>query len=206
MELITGLTALQQDIVIDTEDREGWPLLSVETEVNGDSKSTNERGPSLVGSLGFSCRYKRFLSCLGSSRRPSTRYFFFLTVHYFNAFVPRELLKWRAGHCRPFVTEVMTDGCVHLVYVYIRFNRSWKFPQLAAGQLLSGQGRRYSVRPIHHSTNKTCLVTAPQLSKAGRRAGTTFHNNVSSLCVPIAQQAGQVVVLGCLPLSLCLWS
>ncbi len=30
-----------------------WPLLTVETEVNGDSKSTNERGPSLVvvGSL-----------------------------------------------------------------------------------------------------------------------------------------------------------
>jgi hypothetical protein len=32
--------------------REGWPLLTVETEENGDSKSTNERGPSLVGSLG----------------------------------------------------------------------------------------------------------------------------------------------------------
>ncbi len=28
------------------ETREGWPLLTVETEVNGDSKSTNERGPS----------------------------------------------------------------------------------------------------------------------------------------------------------------
>ncbi len=24
--------------------REGWPLLSVETEVNGDSKSSNEKG------------------------------------------------------------------------------------------------------------------------------------------------------------------
>jgi hypothetical protein len=32
--------------------REGWPLLTVETEVNGDSKSTNERGRSL-GSLGL---------------------------------------------------------------------------------------------------------------------------------------------------------
>jgi hypothetical protein len=32
--------------------------------VNGDSKSTNKRGPSLVGSLGSSCRYKRLLSCL----------------------------------------------------------------------------------------------------------------------------------------------
>ncbi len=27
------------------ETRDGWPLLTVETEVNGDSKSTNERGP-----------------------------------------------------------------------------------------------------------------------------------------------------------------
>jgi hypothetical protein len=41
------------------ETREGWHLLTVETEVNGDSKSTIERGPSLVGSLGSSCRYKR---------------------------------------------------------------------------------------------------------------------------------------------------
>jgi hypothetical protein len=53
------------------ETREGWPLLSVENEVNGDSKSTNERGPSLVGSpLGSSCRYKRLLSYLGCSRQP----------------------------------------------------------------------------------------------------------------------------------------
>jgi hypothetical protein len=44
--------------------REGWPLLTVETEVNGDAESTNERGPSLVGSLSLSCRYKRFLFCL----------------------------------------------------------------------------------------------------------------------------------------------
>ncbi len=31
------------------EPREGWPLLTVETEVNGDSKSTNESGPSMIG-------------------------------------------------------------------------------------------------------------------------------------------------------------
>ncbi len=66
---------------------EGWPLLTVETEVNGDSKCTNE-GPSLVGSLGLPCRYKRFLFCLGCSSRPSVKYFFFLTIHYFNSFVP----------------------------------------------------------------------------------------------------------------------
>ncbi len=36
-------------------------MLTVETEVNGESKSTYERGPSLVGSLGLSCWYKRLL-------------------------------------------------------------------------------------------------------------------------------------------------
>jgi hypothetical protein len=68
------------------ETREGWPLLTVETVVNGDSKSTSGWGPSLVGSLGMSCRYKRFLFCLGFSSQPSTKYIFFLTAHYFNAF------------------------------------------------------------------------------------------------------------------------
>jgi hypothetical protein len=42
-----------------------------------------KRVSSLVGSLGSSCRYKRFLACLGCSRK-----YFYLTVHYFNAFVP----------------------------------------------------------------------------------------------------------------------
>jgi hypothetical protein len=64
------------------ETREGWPLLTVETEVNGNSKRTNERGPSLVGLLGLSCRYRRFVFSLGCSSRPSTKYFF-LTAHYF---------------------------------------------------------------------------------------------------------------------------
>jgi hypothetical protein len=43
--------------------RERWPLLTVGTEVNGDSKSTNERDTSLVCSFGVSCRYKRLSSC-----------------------------------------------------------------------------------------------------------------------------------------------
>jgi hypothetical protein len=46
------------------DQREGLPLLTVRTEVNGDSKSTNERGPSLVDSFGLSCWYKRFWFCL----------------------------------------------------------------------------------------------------------------------------------------------
>ncbi len=66
---------------------ESWPLLTVEIESNGDSKSTNERGPSLVSSLGLSCRYKGFLSRIGSSNQPSTQYFFPHCTQYFNPFV-----------------------------------------------------------------------------------------------------------------------
>jgi hypothetical protein len=55
--------------------------------MSGDSKSTNcPSCPSLVGSLGLLCRYKRFLFWFGCSCRPSTKYFF-LIVHYFNSFV-----------------------------------------------------------------------------------------------------------------------
>ncbi len=39
------------------ESIEGWPLLTVESEVNGDSKRTNQKGHFLVGSLDSSCRY-----------------------------------------------------------------------------------------------------------------------------------------------------
>jgi hypothetical protein len=42
----------------------------VETEANGDSTRTNERGLSLVGLLGSPCQYKRFLSCLGWTTGP----------------------------------------------------------------------------------------------------------------------------------------
>jgi hypothetical protein len=55
-------------------------MLTVETKVNRDSKSTNERGPSLVGSLD--------LSCLGCNSRPSTKYLFHCTNTVFQFLVP----------------------------------------------------------------------------------------------------------------------
>ncbi len=70
------------------ETREGQPLLTVKTEVNWNSKSTNEGGPALVGLLGLCCRYKRFLFCLGCSSQPIIKDIFFLTIHYFNSYVP----------------------------------------------------------------------------------------------------------------------
>jgi hypothetical protein len=53
------------------EIREWWPLLTIETELNGDSKRTKERVPFYFGSLGLSCRF-----CLGFSSPTSTKYFF----------------------------------------------------------------------------------------------------------------------------------
>jgi hypothetical protein len=57
--------------------REGWSLKTVETEVNGDSKSTNENGlPWLV----------RWATRAGTIDlyHAMTANYFFLTVHYFN--------------------------------------------------------------------------------------------------------------------------
>ncbi len=66
--------------------REGWPLLTVETEANGGSKSTNKRGPSLIGSVGLYMPVQETFFHLGCSSRPSAKDFFF-TLHYFNSFV-----------------------------------------------------------------------------------------------------------------------
>ncbi len=76
------------NLVEHRETREGWPLLTPEANGNFWSTCTTyERGPSFVGSLGSSCRYKRFLSCLRCTSQPSTKYFF-LTAHYFTSIVP----------------------------------------------------------------------------------------------------------------------
>ncbi len=53
-------------INIARETIEWWPLLNVETEVNGDSKSSKERGPFLVVLSGLSCRYRYFCSALAA--------------------------------------------------------------------------------------------------------------------------------------------
>ncbi len=44
-----------------------WPLLTMETAVNGDSKSTNERGPSMVGPFELVVPVQKISVCLGCS-------------------------------------------------------------------------------------------------------------------------------------------
>jgi hypothetical protein len=65
MKLPSILDFQRQVMVSNTrETGDGLPLPTVETGVNGDSKSTNERNPSMGGSLGLRAgRYKRFLCC-----------------------------------------------------------------------------------------------------------------------------------------------
>jgi hypothetical protein len=77
----------------------------VENEGDGDSKSTNERGPSLVGSLDPSSQYSRFLSCLGCFNQPSTKYyvshrtlFHFISTHH--------PATWAGGRAGPPVSDV----------------------------------------------------------------------------------------------------
>ncbi len=65
----------------------GGPSWLLKLKWMGTQRVQMKGDPSLVGSLGLSCRYKRFLFCLGwSSRRSTTK--FFLTVHYFYLSVP----------------------------------------------------------------------------------------------------------------------
>ena len=42
-QLICEVSTLRPHVYVTRETREGWPLLTDETEMNGDSKSTNEK-------------------------------------------------------------------------------------------------------------------------------------------------------------------
>ncbi len=67
------------------ETREGRPLLTVETEVNGDSRSTNQMKEALplVDSLGSKCRYKRFCPALVAIVGPAQNIFPHRTLFQF---------------------------------------------------------------------------------------------------------------------------
>ena len=68
--------------LIARETKDGCAILTVETEVNGDSKSTNERGPSLVGSLGLDICLA-LVALVGPVQN-----IFFLTIHNFKSLSP----------------------------------------------------------------------------------------------------------------------
>ncbi len=61
------------------ETREGWPLLTVETKVNRDSKRTNERGLSLGWFIALVVPVQGIFVLPCCSSKP---------IHFFNSFVP----------------------------------------------------------------------------------------------------------------------
>jgi hypothetical protein len=67
----------------ETSTREGWTLLTVETEANRDS----ERNPSLVGSLSCRVGTRDFCPALATIVCP-VQNMFFISIHYFTSFVP----------------------------------------------------------------------------------------------------------------------
>jgi hypothetical protein len=83
--------------VIIRKTREGWPLLTVETKANWDSKSTNERGSFLVWFVGL------FVPVQETFILPwllwSAQYkIFILTVRYFNLCAPPNAQQpWQAA-------------------------------------------------------------------------------------------------------------
>ncbi len=63
--------------------REGWSLLTVEIETNGDSLSTYEWGPSRVGLWARRAGTRDFFPALAALENP-VQNIIFLTVHFFD--------------------------------------------------------------------------------------------------------------------------
>jgi hypothetical protein len=69
------------------ETSEGWPLLTVETEVNGDFRVQMKGALLWLICCAFHACTRDFCPALAALVGP-VQNIFFLTVHYFNSFVP----------------------------------------------------------------------------------------------------------------------
>jgi hypothetical protein len=109
----------------------GWPLLTVETEVNGDSKRTHERAPFLVGSLGLLWPVQEFFcSALFALNRPSTKK---ILPHrtLFQCLSPHRTASWAGSRCWVACLLICVSGrglkrvsimcvyCLHYVSKYL---------------------------------------------------------------------------------------
>ncbi len=74
--------------------REGWPLLTVETEAIGDLWSTNERGSSMVGSLGCRVGSRDFYAALVSPAKIC-----FSSPHTYSVYVAESSSKLDRQSC-----------------------------------------------------------------------------------------------------------
>jgi hypothetical protein len=99
---------------LETDKLEMVALLTVETEMKGDLKSSIEWDPSLVGSLGLSCRYKRFLFCHWCFTA-QWKIFFPHRTPYLKSSVPLRPASWagsRAGSPVSLSVSLIRDECL----------------------------------------------------------------------------------------------
>ncbi len=87
-QLTVILSSLDPYIDSDQRDKTEMVPANYETEANGDSWSTYQRGPSLVGSLRSSCRYYRFFCSALAALVSPVQNIIFLTAHFFTSLVP----------------------------------------------------------------------------------------------------------------------
>jgi hypothetical protein len=134
------------------DNREGWPLLTVE--VNGDSKSLM-KGSFLGFFVGLSCRCERFLFCLGCSSRLSTRYFF---PSPYTVSFPLSSSPSKLGRQQCWVTCLLVCVSGHMM----RLQAHPHSPPLS---------RQYAVPAIHRKTEIERQFTDGRGGKGcGRRA------------------------------------
>jgi hypothetical protein len=95
-------------LVLIRETREGWPLLTVETEVIGDSKSTNERGPPWL------VRW----SCLAAPVGPRTKYIFFPHRTLFQCRCPHCPESWAFSRAGSPVSKYVSLVLIRQEYLY----------------------------------------------------------------------------------------
>ncbi len=131
-------------------------MVNVETGANGDSRSTYERGPSLVGSFGLSWWFQRFLSCLGCSRRPSTKLFSRRTLFHFTPFVP---ITQHAGQAI-VPCQLSRNMCLwcHTVITVGLLGWSMNDRSRVGGPWIFSNIERLSVRPIFLQIPEGCFT------------------------------------------------
>ncbi len=91
------------------ETREGWPMLTVETEVNGDSKSTKKK--VLPWTVRWVCcaGTRDFCPALACSGQPSTNNFF-PRCTLFQFMCPHRQATWASSRTGPPVYECVSPG------------------------------------------------------------------------------------------------
>ncbi len=136
------------------ETREGWPLLTVETEVNGVGTQRVKITKVLPwdGSLDLSCWYKRLLS--------QYKIYFFPSVHYFNICVP---IAQQPEHCSRAGQPV--SECVSLLRTT---PQPTPFPAILSseGILTSEDDETKAFIPRMYSLSFVCILSSLQSSHA----------------------------------------